>query len=532
MRWRIKYATVGLGVFALVRIFTAAQELLHATVMPSWLTLNALAFAVCCGLVGLSRRRGTLLAVDLYPSQRVLYRSVTLALAGVYLLIIGLLAVAGSWLGVDTWLPLNSLLLLLAMVGAASLLLSDRIRQRAKQWTSVHFRRPRHDYRQVWNRFNDQTLARTEVHPFCRAVAELVAETFESLSVSLWLADPGRLRLRLGGSTALTGREADGPGAMEEAGEVLQALASADQPIDLNQNRAPWSRDLLEANPDSFQTGQTLCLPLQGDGQVLGLLLVGGRVNHAPFSGEDLALLKTIGGYTASRLTAFRLSERLLEAREFAALQKVSAFFVHDLKNTASTLSLMLKNLTRHFDNEAFREDALRAIAATIQRIEGMIAQLTLLRGRRELRQTPADLNALVGRAIREAFPASEARVEKDLGELPLVPMDEAGMQTVLVNLLVNAREATGDGGPIHVSTSTAAAAAVVTVRDHGPGLSKEFMDNRLFKAFQSTKKNGLGIGLYHARQVVEAHGGRIEVQSEPGRGATFRVVLPLAEPR
>lgn len=530
MRWRLKYTVLGIGLFTVVRLFTATQELLHATVVLSWLTLDALAFVLCCAMLALSRRRGTLLNIDLYPSQRMIYQSLTLGLAGLYLLIIGLLAVVGSWLKVNTWLPLNSLLVLLAMVGVAVVLMSDRVRQRTKQWASANFLRPRHDYRRVWLRFTEQTRTIAEVAPFCRATVELVAETLESLSVSLWLVEGERRELVLGGSTVLSGGTETHPPPAEATPAILAGMAGQHEPVDLNQGGEGWCQTLLESNPESFQTGQSLCMALRDGPHILGLLLAGDRVGHAPFSSEDRALLRTIGEHTAARLVTFRLSEGLLEAREFAALQKASAFFVHDLKNTATTLKLMLKNLTRHFDNEEFREDALHTMSSTVARIEAMISELTCLRDEEAMNLKPADLNRLVETVVNEVAQEESVTVETTLGELPPVPLDAARLRTVLTNLLANARDAGGEDTRVEVSTARQHDQAVVTVRDHGPGMTREFIDTRLFRPFQSTKKNGLGIGLFHSRQIVDAHQGRIEVESEPGTGTAFRMILPLKE--
>jgi hypothetical protein len=87
-----------------------------------------------------------------------------------------------------------------------------------------------------------------------------------------------------------------------------------------------------------------------------------------------------------------------------------------------------------------------------------------------------------------------------------------------------------GEEGEIQVSTSPRDGWAMVSVSDNGCGMSKEFMEQSLFRPFKTTKKQGMGIGLFQSKMIVEAHQGRIEVESEEGRGSVFRVFLPLAE--
>jgi signal transduction histidine kinase len=106
--------------------------------------------------------------------------------------------------------------------------------------------------------------------------------------------------------------------------------------------------------------------------------------------------------------------------------------------------------------------------------------------------------------------------------------VDRDQIQKVLINLVLNATEAVGSPGEIRVSTDQIDGWAVLSVRDNGCGMSKEFIERSLFRPFQTTKSRGMGIGLFHSKKIVEAHHGRIEVESDAGNGSTFRVMLPV----
>jgi hypothetical protein len=93
----------------------------------------------------------------------------------------------------------------------------------------------------------------------------------------------------------------------------------------------------------------------------------------------------------------------------------------------------------------------------------------------------------------------------------------------------MNANQAVGNGGEIRVATGHKEDWVTFSVSDNGCGMSKEFIEQSLFRPFKTTKKNGMGIGLFQSKMIVEAHQGRIEVESEVGRGTTFKVFLPLA---
>ena len=100
-------------------------------------------------------------------------------------------------------------------------------------------------------------------------------------------------------------------------------------------------------------------------------------------------------------------------------------------------------------------------------------------------------------------------------------------MQKVLLNLLLNANEAVAGQGEIQVATEQQDGWVSLSVRDNGCGMSPEFIEHSLFQPFHTTKSKGLGIGLFQSKKIVEAHHGRIEVESEEGKGSTFRVLLP-----
>jgi hypothetical protein len=118
----------------------------------------------------------------------------------------------------------------------------------------------------------------------------------------------------------------------------------------------------------------------------------------------------------------------------------------------------------------------------------------------------------------------------EELQPVPKVSLDPEQIRKVVTNLIMNANEALGNGGEILVTTNSRDGWVELEVSDNGCGMSEEIMEECLFKPFKTTKKQGMGIGLFHSKMIVEAHKGRIEVESEEGVGSTFRVLLPIQE--
>jgi putative PEP-CTERM system histidine kinase len=528
MRWRIKFVMLGLTVLFGVRIYTSSQILLYRSVDPAFDLVNTGALLIACVLIGISLVRTRILSIDLYPSHAVLRHSLTIVLVGTYLLIVGVLAKAVEWLGGTTAFPFKAFVVLLALVLLTLLLMSDRVRQGTQRFVSRHLRRPSYDYRQVWQTFTDRITSKITVPDLAQAVVRWISDTFHVLSATVWVMDESRNRLVLEASTAVETDRAELTLVEAEFDALACAMVSQSDPLDLETSTEPWVTALRQANPTEFaeRGGNRLCLPLVHAGEWLGLVTLGDRVSGVPYSVEDRDLLRCVAGQVAASLMNLRLGRRIVEARELEAFQLMSAFFVHDLKNTASTLSLMLQNLPRHFDNPEFRKDALVSLSECVDRIQNQIARLTWLRQGLDLNRQPADLNDIVRRALDAIDPTAPGRVTRDLQPVPTVSLDVEQVRSLITNLVLNALDAVEQGGDVRVATATHDGAVHLIVSDTGCGMTPEFIRHALFRPFKTTKKKGTGIGLYHCKRIVEAHGGRIEVESKPGTGSAFRVTL------
>src|ERR1700737_4644306 len=140
--------------------------------------------------------------------------------------------------------------------------------------------------------------------------------------------------------------------------------------------------------------------------------------------------------------------------KELEALQTISAFFVHDLKNAASTLSLMLQNLPMHFDDPSFQQDALRGIGSTVERINHLISRMSAFPHELRLRPTEVDLNLLVSETLKNLDNAPKAEFVTQFSPLPRIVADREQLQSVVTNLLLNARDAIAATGRITVETT------------------------------------------------------------------------------
>jgi putative PEP-CTERM system histidine kinase len=531
MRWRIKFLVLGLAVIFGACIYTRSQALLFSDYSPSQLSVEATALLIGCALITAAYVRSGFGEIDVYPSRAVLHTSITVLLTGAYLFVVGVLAQIVARFGGAASFPIAAFVVLLGMAILAVLLLSDRARQTLQLFVSRHFKRPQHDFRQIWARFTQSLSLALDETALGTIAARLISETFGALSVSTWLFDEQGERLTRVSSTSDAEQAPSDDSSTSIAGRELNSaeLIKLSRPFDLGRAKEKWARDLMERSSGQFRTGGSpICVPLVGGEHCLGAIVLADRVRGLRYSAEEMDLLKCIGEQVAASLLKLRLTEEIMERKELEAFQTMSAFLIHDLKNAASTLGLMLENLPAHFDNPAFRQDAFRGIGSAASRINDLINRMNALR--HELRLNPAelDLNLVVTEALANLNGTLDTRLVTKFDEVPKILADRQQLQSVCTNLLLNARDAVSMNGRIVVETTRQGEWLALCVSDNGCGMSEQFIKNSLFRPFRSTKKKGLGIGMFQSKTIVEAHHGKIHVESELGVGTTFRVMLPL----
>ena len=526
-RWQIKFLVLGMGALFGVQIFLHSQVLLDSWIRTTLFPLGSASLLVASGLVMVSLVRRRRSPVSVYVSKTNFFDSVSLLVTGVYLLVVaGLVDVIRAIAG-NNLAPFVAFVL--GLVALVAVFLSSELQHRTKGFLNRHLQRPAYDYRKVWTAFTTHTGSVIEIAPLCAGITKTAAETFGCSVATVWLVKPGERRLSLGGSTAVSEERARAVLREFEGGKPLIDVLTPQltKPVDLSRQKATeTARNLFT----QMEARYAVAL-LAGSDEPIGFLTLNERITKEPFGVEDYSLFKTLGDQTAATLQNRRLTQDLQRAKEMETFQTLTTFFVHDLKNLASRLSLAMQNLPVHFDKPEFRKDLLETMAKSVDKIDTMTSRLSSISKGMELHPADCDLNRLVEETLQNLNGTMKAELtnelDVELGGLPSVELDREQIQKVLTNLILNAQDAAGEGGHIRVTTSRENGWVLVAVEDDGCGMSEEFMANSLFKPFQTTKKQGLGIGLFHSKKIVEAHGGRIEVESERGEGSTFTVLLP-----
>ncbi len=534
-RWRVKFLMVALCIVFGTKIYTLSQTLLFSVLNPAMGAIDAVALLLACGLMTVGYIRSGLHELDIYPSRTVLSQSLTLILVGAYLIATGVLAEVVKWGGGSYAFLVRVFTIILALAVLAIVVLSDRFKLSLTRFVSRHFRRPEYDFRAIWAQLTQRLAGVVETEQLCVVGAQLIAETFDTLSTNVVLFETQRNQLVLAASTSQVNKT-DAMTELEliDSAAIAEALKQYNEPFDLDKITAEWAQPLRQMTPIQFpHGGHRFCVPLKSEERFVGVLVLADRVAGMVLTREELDLLQFIADELASRLMYQYFTESLVQTRELAAFQSISTFFVHDLKNAAASLHLTLQNLPKHFDDPEFRSDAVRGLAHTAEHIRTLIERLSDIRRNLELHLVESDLNQLVEEVLGEIIEMPHVVIEKKLATLPRIQVDRNQIKSVVTNLILNAQEAiaargNGAGGRVAIKTEHTAAGVELVVSDDGCGMPLEFIQKSLFHPFQSTKKKGLGIGMFQARMIIKAHGGSIQVNSVPDRGTTFCIRLLL----
>ena len=460
---------------------------------------------------------------------------------GFYLIVMSLVAYGLKITGGDWGVLLQMIFLAVAVIAGALVVLSPRFRAEVKVRIARNFYRYRYDYRVEWLRFIDKIdtgSGDAGRAPFRERLIEAVVTVFDS---------PGGVLLERGDDGCYEQSERRGwpelaaPRIRGDA-PIVSFLRESGRIVEFDQLRAEAAGELRSGDPGNHEglslpewaadRSIWLGIPLIHRDELISILLLQRSLAARDLNWEDFDLLRILGRQGASYLAEAETQAKLDEARNFDEYNRRFAFVMHDVKNVVSQLGLLARNAERHADNPEFRADMVVTLKGSVAKMTDL---LQLMRhehgsggpsaGDDDGRTVDvAELLSLVATTLRRQHAPLE--VEGPAAGL-FVRGDASRLEAMLTHLLQNAIDASEAHAPIRLTLAPQGAEILIRVIDHGHGMSQDFIRNGLFRPFRSTKEDGFGIGVFEAREIVRAHGGRLAVESTPGKGSVFTITLP-----
>lgn len=523
-RWQFKPLLLAFSVNLLFDFYLFAEAVLLDRIVPQTWMARGWIHVVTLPLLVLSINRIKHWGINVYISRDIVLQSSLLLGAGLYLC---LLAFAGYYIKFfgGNWSTLLQIVFL--GVGATAFIVvafSDAIRRRVRVFIEKHFFANTFDYREKWveltRQLNRVSLSEVNTPEICLAAMCNAIGYSNGLLVKC-----GRDQLQ---SLALRGNLDFNKDAIELTKRYQTQFHNKTWLVDFSDAKDAEVVALL-TQPYALTASFSLLIPIFQQQAHWGYFLL------QPNPTESLRLnwelrdyLNAVTEQISSYLFMTEASQQLSENAQFVAFSRMSAFVVHDLKNVKAQIDMLLKNAKRHKHNPEFIDDAFTTIESMQNRLQNMLSQLTNKQVATEQVRN-VNLNQLIDKLIAERchsflpVPKLSSKIQIEL------QIDAERLENVLFHLIDNAQQATPDDGLVFVSIELQTPFATIQITDTGSGMSEEFIKQRLFKPFDTTKGNaGMGIGAYDALTFAEQNGGSLMVSSEVGKGTTFTMRLPL----
>ena len=520
-RWAVKPLCIGLAAMSAFDLFVFSDALVMRDLNGQIWAIRGFVHALVIPMLLVATARNRQWTVDVAVSRHVVLGSAALLLSGLYMLLVAGAAYFVRLFGGAWSTAIQATLLFASLLGLAVLVLSRTVRASVRLFINKHFYSYRYDYRQEWLKFT-ALISAGGGGPIADRSIHALADLVESPSGAQWWRAPDdRFRLA-GGWNVEVSLPAIAPddGLLAFLGRTLWVVQVADlaaTPERYGTLRVPpW----VAALPSAW-----MLVPLPVGERLEGIVLLARPRTRVDVNWEVQDLLKTAGRQAASVLSQVRLAEALVEAQQFSAFNRMSAFVVHDLKNLVSQLSLMLRNAERHAANPEFQKDMRETIEHVVYRMQRLLQQLRS--GTEPVENAaPVDLAAIL-----DAIRAHWSRQGRQLAVVVSGDLWTLGhqdrLERVVGHLVQNGFDAMGGSGEVLVRASREGGQLLLEVRDSGQGMTPEFIRDELFRPFRSTKSTGMGIGAYESQQYIREIGGTIDVESRLGQGTCFRVRLP-----
>lgn len=524
-RWHIKFLCFAIGGMLAYDFYLFSDTLLFRRVTPELWAARGAVVALMTPLIALAAARNANWSIDIAVSRVIVFHSATLLGAGCYLLIMAIAGYqiqryGGEWGGVIQIVFFTGAFLLLVL-----LLFSGQIRAKLRVFLSKHFFSYSYDYRQEWLNIISRLADTSNNVPLEERVIMALGDLVESPSGLIWITDH-KSNFTVRGSFGDPDIHVE---RIKHDDELIKFMIDQHWVINLVEiDRIPELYSGLK-KPQWIQQYENawLFLPLFRGDRLLGIVLLTRPRALIDWNWEVIDLLRTASRQAASYLALEEAAKELADVRQFEGFNRLSAFVIHDLKNLVAQLTLVVGNAEKHADNPEFMKDAIKTVEHAVGKMSRLMSQLRnagAVKSKKEI-----NLNQLLHEVVDARSEQAPNPEFTSNGETIIVEADRDRLASTFEHIIQNAQEAASKNGEVKVTLQSIENSAIVAIEDNGCGMDQNFIRERLFKPFDTTKGlTGMGIGAYESREYLKSLGGEVLIKSQPDVGTVFECIIPL----
>jgi putative PEP-CTERM system histidine kinase len=519
-RWHVWPLCLAIGGLFAYELFLFSDAFItRGRVDPGLALGRPIAAAFMAPLLALAMARNREWRVDIHVSRQVVLHTATLVASGCFLVAVAVVAMLLRGFGGEWGLVLQLAMLFGSIVVLATVLSSGSVRRRLKFLISRNFFTHRYDYRVEWLKFIELVSEPKHGEELAVRIIRALAEFVDSPAGVLWSLSRG-----IGYYPAAVWKQP-----FPDNGKI-----SSDDPFVLAFRDGSWIQERAiateqDAWPFASDTAW-LAVPLSHRREVVGFVVLDRAAHRVSPDWEAFDLLRAAGRQAASYLAEEKSTKVLRDSELLTEYSKRFAFVVHDIKNLASQLNLIVSNAARHIGDPEFQRDMLRTVEDSVERMNNLLSQLKADAAARPAR--PLNPELVVGAVAAEFADAPVAVETRNETGWCTVAIDPERLRSALTHLVQNAVDVSCPGDRVIISSHLLGTQLLIDIVDNGPGMDDAFVREELFLPFRSTKPAGYGIGAFQTRELIRMAGGDLEVISEKGFGTTMRIILPVVPDR
>lgn len=522
VKWALWSLIIALGMSTVFDFVLFAQAAMVNQLDFSYWYARGFIAAVGMPLILVSTRRIKNWSVNVFVSRDVVFYSSMLLISGFYLLLLALAGYVINYFG-GAWGDVISIVfIILGGAVLATLLMTEKLRREVKVFITKHFFANKYDYRLEWLKSIDQ-LSNSNNDNYYQAATQIICSTLNIEQGALVRkASIGSYELLYQQGLAIENRQ------MHHLSAVDEFCQQHDWIIDVREYASiENSYPDLKLEVECFRSQKIdIIIPIFKNVHVYGFFLLALPKDRSLLNWEDRDLLFALSKQLNNYMSLNEANDSLAESKQFDAFHRMSAFLVHDLKNVQAQLGLINANAKRHRNNPDFIDDVFETIDSATNRLDKVLEQLRNKQVVESARKR-VSVNQLMTQVAEQRNIALPKVILEVSVEIEIV-IDQETFYSVLNHLVQNAQEATKDDGWVKIRAEVIDDNLHIAVLDNGSGMSSDFIKNRLFKPFDTTKGNsGMGIGAYEAKQFIENAGGTLQVTSFEDEGSIFHLIIP-----